>query len=86
MLGLAKSLACEYSDKNIQINTVSPSMNKTIFISNIIVKYVELNAYNHPLKRNALIDDTTLIINMLNSKESDYINGVNIPITGGGIF
>jgi 3-oxoacyl-[acyl-carrier protein] reductase len=86
MLGLAKSLASEYSDKNIQINTVFPSMIETKYLDNINDKLVELCAYNHPHKRNALIDDTTLIINMLISKESDYINGVNIPITGGGTF
>ena len=86
MLGLAKSLASEYADKNIQVNTVSPSMIETKFLDNINEKFVELSAYNHPLKRNARVDDITPIINMLISKESDYINGVNIPITGESIF
>ena len=84
MLGLAKSLASEYADKNIQVNTISPSMIETKFLDNINNKIVELNAYNHPLKRNARVDDITPIINMLISEESDYINGVNIPINGGG--
>jgi 3-oxoacyl-[acyl-carrier protein] reductase len=86
LLGLVKSLASEYSNKNIQINAVSPSMIETKFLDNINEKLVELNAYNHPLKRNASINEVTPIIIMLISKESDYINGVNIPITGGGIF
>jgi 3-oxoacyl-[acyl-carrier protein] reductase len=86
MLGLVKSLASEYSDKNIQINSISPSMIETKFLDNINEKFVELSAYNHPLKRNAKVDDVTPIIQMLISKESDYINGINIPITGGSIF
>jgi 3-oxoacyl-[acyl-carrier protein] reductase len=86
MLGLVKSLASEYSDKNIQINAVSPSMVETKFLDNINQKLVELSAYNHPLKRNAQVNEITPIIKMLISKESDYINGVNIPITGGSAF
>ncbi|SVB18962.1 uncharacterized protein METZ01_LOCUS171816, partial [marine metagenome] len=38
------------------------------------------------LKRNAVVSDITPIIKMLISSESDYINGVNIPITGGSVF
>jgi 3-oxoacyl-[acyl-carrier protein] reductase len=86
MLGLAKSLASEYADNNIQVNTISPSMIETKFLDNVNEKFVELNAYNHPLKRNAQVDDITPIINMLISKESDYMNGVNIPITGGSVY
>jgi len=86
LLGLVKSLANEYSDKNIQINAISPSMVETKFLDNINEKLVELSAYNHPLKRNAIVKDVTPIIKLLISKESDYINGANIPITGGAVF
>ncbi|MFC2074209.1 SDR family NAD(P)-dependent oxidoreductase [Campylobacterota bacterium] len=86
LLGLVKSLASEYADKNIQVNAISPSMVETKFLDNINEKFVELSAYNHPLKRNATVNDITPAIKMLLSKESDYINGVNIPITGGSIF
>ena len=41
---------------------------------------------NHPLKRNATVNDITPIIKMLVSSKSNYINGVNIPITGGSVF
>lgn len=86
MLGLVKSLASEYAGKNIQINAISPSMVETKFLNNINEKFVELSAYSHPLKRNAKVEDITPVIKMLLSKESDYINGINIPITGGSIF
>lgn len=86
LLGLVKSLASEYAEKNIQINAISPSMVETKFLDKINEKFVELSAYNHPLKRNAVTNDITPLILMLLSTESDYINGINIPITGGSVF
>jgi 3-oxoacyl-[acyl-carrier protein] reductase len=86
MLGLVKSLASEYSTKNIQINAISPSMIETKFLDNLSEKLVELNAYNHPLKRNAKVNEITPVIKLLISEHSDYINGANIPISGGSIF
>ena len=86
LLGLVKSLASEYSDKNIQINAISPSMIDTKFLDNINQKFVELSAHHHPLKRNAVVGEVTPIIRMLISKESDYISGINLPVTGGNIF
>jgi len=86
LLGLVKSLASEYADKNIQINAISPSMVETKFLDNINEKLVELSAYSHPLKRNAKVEDITPVIQVLISKESDYMNGINIPITGGAVF
>lgn len=86
MLGLVKALASEYADKNIQINAISPSMCDTKFLINTNEKLIELNAYNHPLKRNAHVEDIIPIIKMLLSNESNYINGINIPITGGSVF
>lgn len=86
LLGLMKSLASEYGTRNIQVNAVSPSMIETKFLNTINEKFVELNAHNHPLKRNAKVDDITPTIKMLLSSDADYINGVNVPITGGSIF
>ena len=86
MLGLARPLSSEYSDKNIQINSISPSMIETKFLNSINEKFVEIAAHNHPLKRNAKICDVIPIIKMQISKESYYINGVNLPITDGSIY
>lgn len=86
MLGFIKAAANEYADKNIQINAISPSMIETRFLANINEKSVELNAFNHPLKRNAAVNDIIPCVNMLLSDSSDYINGINIPITGGSII
>lgn len=83
LLGLVRSLASEYNNKNIQINAISPSMVETKFLEDINEKIIQLSAYNHPLKRNANCDDIVPMIKFLLSEESDYMNGINIPITGG---
>lgn len=86
LLGIVKSLASEYADKRININGISPSMIETKFLSNVNEKIVELSAYNNPLKRNAQVTDVVPSINFLLSKDSDYMTGINLPITGGLIF
>jgi 3-oxoacyl-[acyl-carrier protein] reductase len=86
LLGLVKSLASEYGEKKISINAVSPSMIETKFLSNINEILVEAAAHSNPLKRNAVVSDVIPTILLLLSEESNYINGVNIPITGGSIF
>ena len=86
MLGLVKSLASEYSSKNIQINAISPSMIDTKFLQGIHEKVVELTAYNHPLKRNASVNDITPLIKFLLSSDSSYMTGTNIPVSGGSVF
>tara|TARA_B110000444_G_scaffold251277_2_gene278889 strand:- start:2833 stop:3561 length:729 start_codon:yes stop_codon:yes gene_type:complete len=86
LLGLVKSIASEYGDKNIQINSISPSMIDTNFISDLNEKLVEINVSTHPLKRIAEVSDIIPILEMLLSENSNYINGINIPVTGGLIY
>ncbi|NRS90166.1 3-oxoacyl-[acyl-carrier protein] reductase [Flavobacterium sp. 7E] len=86
LLGLMKALASEYADKKITINCVSPSMVETQFLSKINERIVELAAEAHPLKRIANVLDVIPAILMLLSEDSAYINGVNLPITGGSNF
>jgi 3-oxoacyl-[acyl-carrier protein] reductase len=86
LLGFMKSIASEYKEKNIQINAISPSLIETKFLENIHERSVELSAYNHPLKRNAKVSDIVPVIELLLSEDSNYMNGTNIPITGGSVF
>ena len=83
LLGLMKALAIEYASKKITINCVSPSMIETQFLSKINERVVEFTAQSHPLKRNATVYDIIPTILLLISDDADYINGANIPITGG---
>jgi len=86
LLGLMKSLACEYASKNIRLNCVSPSMVDTKFLENLNEKIVEINASANPLKRNASSAEVANTIQFLLSDNSSYINGSNIILSGGSIF
>ncbi len=86
LLGLFRALASEYKKSNIQINAIAPSMIETGFLQHIDPKIIELNALNHPLKRNAKPQDITPMIKLLLSAKSHYIHGACIPLTGGEIF
>lgn len=83
MLGLMKSLAAEYAEKQVCVNAVSPSMAETDFLKEIPEKIVELSAQAHPMKRNATPSDIAPAVSFLLSDQADYITGVNIPVTGG---
>ena len=86
LLGLMKSLASEYNRYGININALSPSMIETKFIQRLPEKSIELAAEKHPLKKLASTSDIVPMIEFLLSDKSDYINGVNHPVTGGESF
>jgi 3-oxoacyl-[acyl-carrier protein] reductase len=83
MLGLMQALAAEYITKGINVNGVSPSMMETDFLRHVPAQLVESSATQSPLKRNAKTEDVVPLIKMLLSSDSDYLSGVNIPISGG---
>lgn len=86
LLGLMKSVAAEYSDKNVTVNAISPSLIETAFLSQVPEEIVQMSAENSPLKRNATVDDIAPVINFLLSKDSDYMTGINLQVTGGTSF
>ena len=82
-LGLLKSLASEYSKYKICINSISPGMIKTNFLSEIPEKIFEINSQKVPFGRSVEIKDIIPILELLMSNKSSFITGANIPITGG---
>ena len=84
--GLMKSVLSEYVDKGIRINALSPSMIETKFLNNINQKSIEIAAAMNPMKRNAKPGDVVPSIIFLLSDKALYINGANIPITGGSEY
>lgn len=85
-LGFIKSLAIEYADKAVQINAVSPSMIETKFLRDMPHLVVEQNSANHPLKRNATVEDVIPAIEFLLSDESRFITGQNLLVSGGSVI
>ncbi len=86
LLGYFRSLAAEYADKPICVNAVSPSMIEIQFLSKVPAKFREAAAAAHPAGRNADVSDVVPAIRFLLSPESDYISGVNLPITAGSVM
>ncbi|MCR4661438.1 MAG: SDR family oxidoreductase [Clostridia bacterium] len=83
---LVKSLAIEYAQYGINVNSVAPSMIETNFLSNTSHLIVEVEANNNPMKRNAKVNDVVPAIQFLLSDEASFITGVTLPITGGSII
>ena len=83
LLGLMKSAAAEYADKGININGLSPSMMETKFLEHVNEKIVEMSAMQSAKKRNIQVAEVIPSIEYLLSEGSDYMNGVNINLSGG---
>ena len=83
LLGLMKSAAMEYADKGININGLSPNMMETKFLQNVDERLIEMTAASSRMQRNIRIDEVIPTIHFLLSESSDYMNGVNINLSGG---
>ena len=83
LMGLLNSLVSEYKEKGININAVSPTMVETSFLEKIDSRLIEMNAMNSGMKRNIKPIEVASTIDFLMSDESEYINGLNLGITGG---
>ena len=85
-LGLMRSLASEYSSTGVCINAVSPSMVDTRFLGDIpdLVKQMSMSAA--PRGRIATPMDVVGAIEYLLSDASDFITGIELPVTGGSVF
>lgn len=86
VLGFIKSLAAEYAGKSVQINAVSPSMIETKFLRDMPHLVVEQNSFNHPLRRNATVEDIVPMIEFLLSDQSGFITGQNMLVSGGSVI
>ncbi|AMO54379.1 hypothetical protein GZ77_22710 [Endozoicomonas montiporae] len=82
-LGLMRSLAKEYGSKGVTVNAVSPSMVDTPFIEGLPDNMRLQGAASHPLRRHATVSEVAPAVAFLLSDEARYINGTNLPITGG---
>jgi 3-oxoacyl-[acyl-carrier protein] reductase len=85
-MGMAKTMAVELAQYGCTVNMVSPGMVETHLLDPFPSKLIEMTAYQNPLKRNAVPDDVSNVISFLASEQSDYLNGANIVINGGGVI
>ncbi|MBQ3588057.1 MAG: SDR family oxidoreductase [Oscillospiraceae bacterium] len=86
IVGLMKSLASDYVSNGITVNSISPSMIETKFLAETSHLIVEAAANDHPMKRNAQVNDVVPAMAFLLSEEARFITGVNLPVTGGSVI
>ena len=86
LLGFHASLVSEFVNLGIRVNAVSPSTVQTSFLSEVPESYVEMVEDTLPQKKLAQPIDVARVVCFLASEKSAYINGANIPITGGSVI
>ena len=85
-LGFSKVIATELAQYGCTCNMISPGMVETPLLENLPAKLIEMTAYENPLKRNATTEDVSSVISFLASDKSDFLNGLNITVNGGGVI
>jgi 3-oxoacyl-[acyl-carrier protein] reductase len=83
LLGLCRALAVELGPFNIGVNTVSPSMVISEYADGLGAAAREAAARKSPMRRLASGDDVARCVKFLLSADAAFINGVNLPVTGG---
>lgn len=81
--GFTKSLAVQLGRFGITSNMVSPSMMVTAMTSNIPNSVKHSVAQGNPLKRLVEPEEVAKTISFLCGEAATFINGTNIPVTGG---
>jgi NAD(P)-dependent dehydrogenase (short-subunit alcohol dehydrogenase family) len=80
LIGLTKTAALEYGDKNIRINAVGPAFIKTPMIENIDDKLI---VPLHPIGRIGTPEEVADLVLFLSSKKSSFITGNYFAVDGG---
>ena len=84
VIGLTKTAALEYADKNIRINAIGPGYIKTPLIMDILDQDT-LNALVslHPIGRLGESEEVAELILWLASSKSSFVTGSYYPVDGG---
>ena len=83
IVAMSKSLAIEYSKKNINVNCISPGFIKTAMTDKIDEKFKETIISKIPSARLGEPDDIANAVGFLCSDQSSYINGETLHVNGG---
>ena len=82
-VALVKSLSKEVATRKITVNCVSPGFIDTDFISDLTDEQKEAYKKQIPLKRFGSVEDVATPVLFLASKDSSYITGSVLEVTGG---
>ena len=80
LLGLTRCLAAEFFSRNIRVNSLSPSMIETDFLSNLPHKLIELEKEKNVFKSLTKPEDVANKVVYLLSSEGSNLNGMDIEV------
>ena len=87
IITLTECLAMELADYNIRVNCVSPAFTPTpLSLAGWTKEEIQAKERRNPRHRLGKTEDTSNAVLFLLSKNTDYINGENLKINGGGIL
>jgi 3-oxoacyl-[acyl-carrier protein] reductase len=85
MEGLMRSAATELGPSGITANMISPSLTITDLTDEVPQRVKEVEARKSPARRLANPQDAATAAAFLLSDVAGYVNGVNLPLTGGPV-
>lgn len=81
--GLVKSIAAEFGPRGIRCNALSPGLINTPLTKDMPVRVKQVEAAANPLRRLCTAQDVADAVAFLCGPQAAYINGVNLPVSGG---
>lgn len=81
--GLIRAMAVELGPKGIRCNAVSPGMMNTPYSKEVSIRFKQVEAANNPMRRLCTVEEVAEVVNFLCGPEASFVNGVNLPVTGG---
>ena len=92
IIGLMKSIMCDYADKGIRSNAICPGQIETPMWENVnsafrsdTAAYAKLNRTQNPMRRLGSPEEIAAVAAFLASDESSHITGVALPVDGGHV-
>ncbi|RYZ55758.1 MAG: glucose 1-dehydrogenase [Proteobacteria bacterium] len=84
VVGLTKSAALEYSDKNIRINAVGPGFIKTPLVESSMTEEAKAGLVSkHPIGRLGESSEVAELVLWLASAKASFVTGAYYPVDGG---
>ena len=83
VIGLTKSLGKELANKNISVNTVTPSAAKTKIFDQMTKEHIDYMLSKIPRNRFVLVDELASLVAWLVSEENSYTTGAIFDLSGG---